>query len=319
MARLGGRRGIKWLVVLALPAGLALLLLAVRGSYALFTDVFSNSGNTFNTDTLNPPTGLSATAGCSIRLNWTATADTYASGHRVFRSTTSTSGGPYTQIAEVTPRTNTTYTDNPTAGTYYYVVRAFYQNWESVNSGQASAGVASGASCASFVATADSRVEMDNPTTNFGTAADMNVDASPTKTKRSFLKFDVSSISAGSTVNSATLALCFSATPGGGAVGRTHELRLVTASWTETGINWNNQPAVSGTVTGTITVPSTASCVSWSVTGDVQAWVNGTATNNGWRVSDQSENATGTNTKYATREHGTSSVRPKLDVTYTPP
>ena len=51
----------------------------------------------------------------------------------------STAGGPYTQIAELTPRTTVAYTDNPAAGTYYYIVRGFYQNWESVNSNEASA------------------------------------------------------------------------------------------------------------------------------------------------------------------------------------
>ncbi|MBI1886016.1 MAG: hypothetical protein HYS09_06865 [Chloroflexi bacterium] len=124
-------------LLLAAPAVVAGLALLVAGALALFTDTFANGSNTFTTDSLDPPTGLSATGGSSITLNWTATADTYASGHRVFRSTTT--GGPYSQIAEVTPRTTTTYTDNPAAGTYYYVMRAFYQSWESANSNEASA------------------------------------------------------------------------------------------------------------------------------------------------------------------------------------
>jgi hypothetical protein len=41
----------------------------------------------------------------------------------------------------VTPRTTTTYTDNPADGIYYYVARAFHQNWESVNGNEASATV----------------------------------------------------------------------------------------------------------------------------------------------------------------------------------
>ncbi len=31
-----------------------------------------------------------------------------------------------------------TYSDAPAAGVYYYVVRAYYQNWESADSSQAS-------------------------------------------------------------------------------------------------------------------------------------------------------------------------------------
>lgn len=120
------------LMAAALTAGVAL---------ARFTDTLSVPANTFATDTLDPPTGPTASGGTSIVLTWTATTDTYASGHRVLRGTTA--GGPYTQIAEVTPRTTTTYTDNPAAGTYFYVVRAFYQNWESVNSNEASATIGS--------------------------------------------------------------------------------------------------------------------------------------------------------------------------------
>ena len=78
-------------------------------------------------------------SGGDVNLSWDATDDDYASGHRVLRGTDS--GGPYSQIAEVTPRTTTTYPDSPADGTYYYVLRAFYQSWESANSNEASATV----------------------------------------------------------------------------------------------------------------------------------------------------------------------------------
>ncbi len=127
--------------------GLALLIavtvslgagLTTRSS-ALFTDASPVDSNTITSDTLNAPTSVSATTGSSISLSWTATSDTYASGHRIFRSTTSGSG--YSQIAQVTPRTTTTYVDSPSPGTYYYVVRSYFQNWESVDSNQAATGV----------------------------------------------------------------------------------------------------------------------------------------------------------------------------------
>ncbi len=126
----------------ALLAGTLLLMVAGAGALVgkaagTFSEQAQVGGNTFTSDTLDPPTGLTATGGASVVLDWTPTVDTYASGHRVLRS--ATSGGPYSQIAEVTPRTTTTYTDNPPAGTYYYVVRAFHQNWESANSNEASA------------------------------------------------------------------------------------------------------------------------------------------------------------------------------------
>jgi len=125
---------------LAVVATVASLLLgsAALVSLGLFSDTAQVQNSIFGTDTLNGPTSLSATGGPTISLSWTATSDTYASGHRVLRGTAA--GGPYTQIAEVTPRTTTTYIDSPAPGTYYYVVRAFkLDNWESANSNESSA------------------------------------------------------------------------------------------------------------------------------------------------------------------------------------
>jgi fibronectin type 3 domain-containing protein len=81
------------------------------------------------------PTNLTATAGDSlVSLTWTASSG--ATSYYVKRSTTS--GGPYTQIAAPT---STSYTDaSLTNGTtYYYVVAAINSAGESANSAQASA------------------------------------------------------------------------------------------------------------------------------------------------------------------------------------
>jgi len=131
-------RALPNLVLAAALVALSLLIMATALSvYAVWTGSPSVTPNNFATDTLNPPTSLTAGGGANVSLNWTATVDTYATGHRVLRGTAA--GGPYTQIAELTPRTNITYTDGPAVGTYYYVVRAFNQNWESVNGNEATA------------------------------------------------------------------------------------------------------------------------------------------------------------------------------------
>jgi hypothetical protein len=128
--------------------GALVLLLGNLGpsvtSVALATDQ-ETVASTFTTDTLDPPTNLQCTAGltsCSQAfltkptLTWTATLDTYATGYRVLRSTTNGSG--YVQIATVTGRTTTTFTDNgvSAATTYYYVVQSVAAVWTSVNSNQ---------------------------------------------------------------------------------------------------------------------------------------------------------------------------------------
>ncbi len=111
----------------------------IRGLLALFSDPAPVAANAFTTDVLNPPTGLTSIGGHGIALSWTATGDTYADGYRVLRATSS--GGAYTHVTELTPRTNVSYLDAPGPGTFYYVVRAFRVNWESANSSEASATV----------------------------------------------------------------------------------------------------------------------------------------------------------------------------------
>jgi hypothetical protein len=121
-----------------LIVALAVMVGASSVARAWFTDS-DTTGASLAADTLAPPTGLGATGGSNVVLTWTATTDAYAAGYHLFRATAS--GGPYSQIAVVTPRTTVTYTDNPANGTYWYQVRSYAQNWESVDAGPVSASV----------------------------------------------------------------------------------------------------------------------------------------------------------------------------------
>lgn len=109
---------------------------------ALYTTSGGASG-LLTTASLAAPTGLSANGTAVVTLSWTATASTFATGTRILRSTTP--GGPYAPIAEVTPRTATTYQDGAVFGgrTYYYVVQAYFRNWTSPQSDPASVAVES--------------------------------------------------------------------------------------------------------------------------------------------------------------------------------
>ena len=128
------------LIILALMS--AVLLMLTLTSVATFTAPTANPSNQLATATLAAPAGVSATVqsnGGTVRVAWTATSSIWASGHRVFRATTS--GGPYSQIQQIAGLTTVTYDDAPGVGTFYYVVRGYYNvngaNWESVNSTQA--------------------------------------------------------------------------------------------------------------------------------------------------------------------------------------
>ncbi|GAG04611.1 unnamed protein product, partial [marine sediment metagenome] len=163
-----------------------------------------------------------------------------------------------------------------------------------------------------FTSIADTEVREDKPTQIFGTEVDMRVKPQAAKVARAFVQFDVSSIPSGATVTSATLTLCLTKIQ----AGQIHELRSVTGSWAEATLTWNNQPTVSATVTDTITVPGAIGCVTFTVTSNVQAWVDGT-TNYGWRINDQNEGSIGRDSKYRTREDATvPAEQPKLDVTF---
>src|SRR6267142_2520485 len=108
------------------PLTALLLLLPGCGSYG-----GGGGGTTLPTT----PTGLTATAGnAQVMLVWTAS--TGATSYYLKRSTTT--GGPYTQIAT---QTATSYTDmGLTNGTtYYYVVSAVNASGEGANSSQVTA------------------------------------------------------------------------------------------------------------------------------------------------------------------------------------
>jgi len=102
---------------------------------------------------------------------------------------------------------------------------------------------------------------------------------------------------------------------------RTDDAFRVTSSWTESRITWNNQPfgttlnnPASGQRTDAITVGSTpcqnttnsSYVTGWSVAADVQAFIGGSATNNGWMFRDDVEG--GSPTRRSSIE--SSSVKP---------
>ena len=123
----------------ALAAGVLVLASATTAA-ARYTTSASTSG-LLTTASLAAPSNLQAGGTAVVTLSWTATTSTFATGTRILRSTTP--GGPYAPIADVTPRTTTTYQDGTAFGgpTYYYVVQAYYRNWTSPQSAQVSRAV----------------------------------------------------------------------------------------------------------------------------------------------------------------------------------
>lgn len=164
-------------------------------------------------------------------------------------------------------------------------------------------------------------------------------------TRRSLLAFNLASIPAGATINSATLTLNQSAA----APGLTSEslsLHRVNGAWGEGASDagvpggmgatalpgdatwifrilndapWNNPGGdFSATPSSTATVFSLGGPYDWTgLESDVQAWVNGSA-NNGWILIGD-EGGIRTALRFDSRENVNATNRPQLTVTFTAP
>jgi hypothetical protein len=166
----------------------------------------------------------------------------------------------------------------------------------------------------------DNDVNQNQPTTvQSPTSATMGVDSSTgSKNKRSFVRLDLTSSGVSGSVTDAKLRLLLMGSPNNS---RTHNAHRVTAAWAENTITWNNQPSVAASPTDSkLTGTANNTLLRWAVTSDVNGFVNGSLTNNGWRISDATEDASGSNgTTYRTTEASTTdkTLWPVLLVDYT--
>jgi hypothetical protein len=118
-----------------------------------------------------------------------------------------------------------------------------------------------------FVPVADSYVNADAPTTNYGTSTTLRVDGSPIV--RSYLRFTVQGLNG--TVTKATLRIFANSasTAGVGASGVSNN------TWTESTINYNNAPPL-GTSLGS---SGAVSAGAW-ITIDITPYITGNGTYN---------------------------------------
>lgn len=280
-------------VSLLAAAGLGLTALSVTpaslaaGSFSASID---NATNTVGSGILAAPTSLTVSG--SVNLSWTATPSSYASGTRVFRSTTS--GGPYTQIAQIAGLATTTYTDAPGTGVFFYVVVAYYNangaNWTSVNSNE----VRFGATCTAPGTTTvapdlDTYTDSLKPTSTFGTAPTASTDLN--RINYAYIHFPLAALPTGCSVTSATLKVTYTLVSN-----NTPTVSVYTAAgpWNEA-TTWNTQPGVTGSPT--TAMPTALGAVSWPVTSQVQALYAGS--NNGFELQGGGSNGTDA---FATRE-----------------
>jgi hypothetical protein len=178
-------------------------------------------------------------------------------------------------------------------------------------------------------ASQDAWIDKPNATTNNGSTTAIQVQGRQNSIQRGLVQFDVSSIGCAA-VTSATLRLRVDSNSLSTSV--THDVHRALVSWTEGGVTWNSRNGTTnwstaggaaGTDFETVATASTSTgtgtgFIEWNVTADVQAYVSGAATNNGWFVKKDTETSANNNENntiisYASRENATTANRPELD------
>jgi hypothetical protein len=179
-----------------------------------------------------------------------------------------------------------------------------------------------------LAATADSYISGDKKTTNYGAASSLIADGNPDFA--ALLKWDLNSIPAGSTLQSATMSVNVI-----GTSADTFEIYQLKRNWMEqqatwnkatTGTNWQSAGAQgsmdrNSTVLGT--VRATAAGIHNVVLNAaglavVQGWINNPATNFGFILQDYA-NSTKDDLVFSSKEATIAANRPQLQVVYNPP
>lgn len=167
-------------------------------------------------------------------------------------------------------------------------------------------------------ALADTYLSQDTATGNYATSTLAYVKADDAgHARRTLVKFDTTSLPATALIFSAKVSLYAETVPG---AERTHGAFLALAPWSEATATWTSTPSVSAAATTNGYTPATPGWVTWDVTADVQAFVNGTIGNQGWLIKDMNEGiGSGVTTAYDTKEASDSSKHPILTVEYAIP
>lgn len=130
--------------------------------------------------------------------------------------------------------------------------------------------------------TKDAYIDKYHPENEYGGVSRLSIYSGPSSTdaQRSLVEFNISTIGSVVSIENATLRLyCYDT-----ANGRTYVAQRISGSWTEAGVNWNNQPSVSGD-TETASSPSS---VGWWEIEVTDVYVQDDVI--GFRIKDQNEN-----------------------------
>ena len=196
--------------------------------FAKFTGSIDGTAN----DTTPPakPSGLEAKAvgGGRVDLDWSATTDDDAvAKYEIFRDGVKIATTETTSYSDKSVQPNTAYR--------YHVVAVDFAGNASAESDPASATTSPPDETRTFAVAQDAYIKPDTPTSNYGSASTIKVDADPLH--HFLLKFNVSGIAGRRIIGAKVKLHDTDDSTNGGDFSRGSD-----NSWTEKGVNWSNAP-----------------------------------------------------------------------------
>src|SRR5215831_18281078 len=170
--------------------------------------------------------------------------------------------------------------------------------------------VAAHFAAAQIPATDDGYNASSSPGNNYGTQSQLNVIGPGVN---SYVRFDMSALPAGltnSNVSKATMRLNINGVTTGG----TFDVYLVTSSWTEGGLTFNNAPTLGAKVASAVNIPiSKRNFIDVDVTSAVQAWLNQPASPN-YGIALVPTSGSSISVSFDSKENTSTSHDPELSV-----
>jgi chitodextrinase len=260
-----------------------------------FSAASNNASATTPSDTTAPtaPTNLSHTITSlgQVSLTWTASTDDVAvTGYKVFRNGTQIATTSVASHIDTTVAGNTTYD--------YYVTAFDSVGNNSGHSNTVTVTTPAPPTVLTFNPVADTYVQSDMPTSNFGSTSQIVVDNSPVRNL--LLKFNVSAVGTRTVLSAKLRIYC----EDGSSVGGTF-YRVADNSWTEAGVTWNTAPAADAAILANV---GAAAAGNWYEI-DVTSLVTGDGTFSLKGISTSSDGS------YYSSKEGLAGFAPQLVVT----
>jgi hypothetical protein len=167
--------------------------------------------------------------------------------------------------------------------------------------------VAGGAAYAQITPLGDAFTNNADPTTNYGATTLLDVDGA---TQITYIQFNLASIPTTASVSQATLKLYVNAVTTTGSF----NVDYVNGTWAESTIDGSNAPALGKTIASdvAITTADKNQYILINVTPAVQAWLDGSETNNGIALVANST----FNASFDSKENATTSHPAELDIAF---